>query len=57
MNGVVTVRGATINATVADRDADMGTGAVYHDNRVQVDKVGLEELTSHLSIRSGREGC
>ncbi len=30
--------GATINATVADRDADMGTGAVYHDNRVQVER-------------------
>jgi anaerobic selenocysteine-containing dehydrogenase len=31
--------GATINATVTERDADMGSGAVYHDNRVQVDKV------------------
>src|SRR5579859_1670381 len=31
--------GRTINATVSDRDADMGTGAVYHDNRVRVDKV------------------
>jgi anaerobic selenocysteine-containing dehydrogenase len=30
--------GATINATVADRDADMGMGAVFHDNRVQVEK-------------------
>lgn len=25
-----------VNATVADRDADMGGGAVYHDNRVEV---------------------
>jgi anaerobic selenocysteine-containing dehydrogenase len=32
-------QGATINATVADRDSDMGGGAVYHDNRVRVDKV------------------
>jgi anaerobic selenocysteine-containing dehydrogenase len=30
--------GATINATVDERDSDMG-GAVYHDNRVRVDKV------------------
>jgi anaerobic selenocysteine-containing dehydrogenase len=31
--------GGTINATVADNDADMGAGALYHDNRVRVDKV------------------
>jgi anaerobic selenocysteine-containing dehydrogenase len=31
--------GATINATVDERDSDMGGGAVYHDNRVRVDKV------------------
>jgi anaerobic selenocysteine-containing dehydrogenase len=31
--------GATINATVDDRDSDMGRGAVFHDNRVRVDKV------------------
>jgi anaerobic selenocysteine-containing dehydrogenase len=30
--------GATVNATVDERDADMGGGAVYHDNRVRVDK-------------------
>jgi anaerobic selenocysteine-containing dehydrogenase len=28
--------GANINATVAERDSDMGFGAVYHDNRVEV---------------------
>jgi anaerobic selenocysteine-containing dehydrogenase len=28
--------GANANATVAERDADMGGGAVYHDNRVDV---------------------
>jgi anaerobic selenocysteine-containing dehydrogenase len=28
--------GANANATVAERDADMGGGAVFHDNRVQV---------------------
>jgi anaerobic selenocysteine-containing dehydrogenase len=31
------VRGANINATVDERDADMGGGAVYHDNRVEVE--------------------
>jgi anaerobic selenocysteine-containing dehydrogenase len=30
--------GATINATVDARDSDMGRGAVYHDNRVRVEK-------------------
>jgi len=35
--------GATINATVDERDSDMGKGAVYHDNRVRVEKVsGLD---------------
>jgi anaerobic selenocysteine-containing dehydrogenase len=32
-------QGVTINATVDERDSDMGGGAVYHDNRVRVDKV------------------
>jgi anaerobic selenocysteine-containing dehydrogenase len=30
--------GATANATVDERDSDMGGGAVYHDNRVRVEK-------------------
>jgi anaerobic selenocysteine-containing dehydrogenase len=30
--------GATVNATVAERDSDMGGGAVYHDNRVRVER-------------------
>ena len=30
--------GATVNATVDERESDMGGGAVYHDNRVRVDK-------------------
>jgi anaerobic selenocysteine-containing dehydrogenase len=29
---------STVNATVDERDSDMGGGAVYHDNRVRVDK-------------------
>jgi anaerobic selenocysteine-containing dehydrogenase len=31
---------ATINATVAERDSDMGGGAVFHDNRVEVTRAG-----------------
>jgi hypothetical protein len=30
--------GATINATVDERDSDLGGGAVFHDNRVQVER-------------------
>jgi len=33
-------QGTTVNATVDARDSDMGGGAVYHDNRVRVEKVG-----------------
>jgi anaerobic selenocysteine-containing dehydrogenase len=29
---------ATVNATVDERDADMGGGAVFHDNRVEVER-------------------
>jgi anaerobic selenocysteine-containing dehydrogenase len=36
--------GATVNATVDARDSDMGGGAVYHDNRVRVDRVGQEAI-------------
>jgi anaerobic selenocysteine-containing dehydrogenase len=32
--------GATVNATVDERDSDMGGGAVYHDNRVHVERNG-----------------
>jgi len=35
-------QGATVNITVDERDSDMGGGAVYHDNRVRVDKTGME---------------
>jgi anaerobic selenocysteine-containing dehydrogenase len=28
--------GTTVNATVDERNSDMGSGAVYHDNRVEV---------------------
>ena len=33
--------GTNIAATVMERDADMGRGAVYHDNRVQVERSGM----------------
>jgi len=44
--------GATINATVDERDSDMGGGAVYHDNRVRVDRSGLVELTGIEPVTS-----
>lgn len=31
--------GTTVNATVDERDSDMGGGAVFHDNRVEVARV------------------
>ena len=30
--------GATVNATVDERDSDMGGGAVFHDNRVEIER-------------------
>lgn len=32
--------GANVNATTDERDSDMGGGAVYHDNRVEIERVG-----------------
>ena len=29
---------ATVNATVDERDSDMGGGAVFHDNRVEIER-------------------
>lgn len=31
--------GATANSTVNERDSDMGGGAVFHDNRVEIERV------------------
>lgn len=31
--------GVTVNATVDERDSDMGGGAVFHDNRVELERV------------------
>ena len=33
--------GANINATTEERDADMGGGAIYHDNRVEVERASV----------------
>jgi anaerobic selenocysteine-containing dehydrogenase len=50
------VRGhATVNATVDERDADMGQGAVFHDNRVEVSRVDApasERRAAHGSRRA-----
>jgi len=41
---------ATVNATVDERDSDMGGGAVFHDNRVEVEKIsGRDEIATSLS--------
>ena len=37
-------QGATVNAVVAARDSDMGLGAVYHDNRVRVERIRQEVI-------------
>ncbi|MFE3192427.1 molybdopterin-dependent oxidoreductase [Nocardia sp. NPDC059240] len=34
--------GATVNATVAERDSDFGGGAVFHDNRVEITRRVLD---------------
>lgn len=36
--------GATANSTVDERDSDMGGGAVYHDNRVRVERIPREVI-------------
>jgi anaerobic selenocysteine-containing dehydrogenase len=46
-----TAGNATVNATVDERCSDMGGGAVYHDNRVEVEKV--PNGSARLRQRSG----
>jgi anaerobic selenocysteine-containing dehydrogenase len=41
--------GQNANATVAERDADMGRGAVFHDNRVQVESIRSSASSARLS--------
>jgi anaerobic selenocysteine-containing dehydrogenase len=43
-------QGVTVNATVDARDADMGAGAVYHDNRVRVEKVEGSDASRGPSV-------
>jgi anaerobic selenocysteine-containing dehydrogenase len=42
------IGGSTVNATVDERYSDMGGGAVFHDNRVEVEKV-----STSLRVASG----
>ena len=50
--------GANVNATVEERDADMGGGAIFHDNRVEVEGVASgrsgERAAGALARRSAR---
>jgi anaerobic selenocysteine-containing dehydrogenase len=41
--------GNNANATTAERDADMGRGAVFHDNRVQVESMRSSASSARLS--------
>ena len=36
--------GANVNATVEERDADMGGGAIFHDNRVEVERASVSAM-------------
>jgi len=38
--------GTTANATVAERDSDMGGGAVYHDDRVEIERASIDEVNA-----------
>jgi anaerobic selenocysteine-containing dehydrogenase len=42
--------GANVNATVEERDADMGGGAIFHDNRVEVERVRQEGAAGQAVI-------
>ncbi|HEU0104546.1 MAG TPA: molybdopterin oxidoreductase family protein [Vicinamibacteria bacterium] len=42
--------GTNVNATVDERDSDMGGGAVYHDNRVRVDKSACPSSTGPSAL-------
>ncbi|HYB41054.1 MAG TPA: molybdopterin-dependent oxidoreductase [Candidatus Methylomirabilis sp.] len=47
--------GTSIAATVMERDADMGRGAVFHDNRVQVERAAMtrEEFARAFAALGG----
>ena len=51
--------GANVNATVEERDADMAGGAIFHDNRVEVERASvsgdaLHQPRSQARVTSGR---
>ena len=51
--------GANVNATVEERDADMAGGAIFHDNRVEVERVRVAgddpvDLGQAESVVAGR---
>jgi len=46
--------GANANATVDERDADMGRGAVFHDNRVEVEAVTAVRSPELVSATESR---
>jgi hypothetical protein len=48
--------GASIAAMVMERDADMGRGAVFHDNRVEVERAAItpaEFLSAFAALGRG----
>ena len=45
--------GANVNATTEERDADMGGGAIYHDNRVEVERASVSVDDLGPAERSG----
>ena len=49
--------GTSIAATVMEKDADMGRGAVFHDNRVEVERAKItpeEFLRAFSALGSNR---
>ena len=48
--------GATVNATVDERDADMGGGAVFHDNRVEIERLRRPAVDHDAAVPGARAG-
>ena len=46
--------GPGVNATTAERDADMARGAVYHDNRVFLE-IAVDGESNAVTQTRGRE--
>ncbi len=45
--------GSNVNATVDERDTDMGGGAVFHDNRVDIQPLG--GASGNAGLRGGED--